>query len=526
MPFLKTYITNKNLFLFGILLVIVGMPLSRFLISLGQFVLLGNWIIEGDFKRKWQVMKTSKVLWVMSSFFIMHLVGLLWTSDFNYAANDLRIKLPLLWFPLLFITSKPLDKKEIEAFLWLFVSSVFISVVVCTLVWLGYTKHKVVDIRDISIFNSHIRFALMIDLCICFLLYDFFKTSNWFLYIIKTTLIVYFIIFLGIMQSFTGILILGIVFVYYSFLFIKRLEKIQIKIAVFSIIGLVFSFLIYSIVNEIKEQLIPTKPLIRLEKTRTGHLYYTDENSAETENGNLVWANICDYELTKEWNRRSAIKFNEKDKKQNPIYATVIRYLSSRGFNKDSAGLSMLSDNEIANIEKGVSNYKYSTRSGIKNRIHEILLEHNAYKNGADPTGHSFLMRLEFWRVGFDIIKRKWVFGVGTGDVQSAYINQYGISKSKLMGDWRRRSHNQFMAITIAFGVIGLLVFLFYLFYPVFMVKNKHYLFSVFFIISILSMLNEDTLETQAGVTFFGFFYGLLCLNYESHICSELENNR
>ena len=35
-------------------------------------------------------------------------------------------------------------------------------------------------------------------------------------------------------------------------------------------------------------------------------------------------------------------------------------------------------------------------------------------------------------------------------------------------------------------------------------------LFLVFFFIGIVSMLNEDTLETQAGVTFYSFFYALL----------------
>src|SRR3989344_7313254 len=115
---IKNILSNKNLFLFGLFLLVVGMPLSKFLMSVGQFVLLGNWIIEGDFKRKWQVMKTSKVLWAMSAFFILHLVGLLWTSDFDYALNDIKIKLPLFWFPLLFITSKPIEKKEIQGLLW------------------------------------------------------------------------------------------------------------------------------------------------------------------------------------------------------------------------------------------------------------------------------------------------------------------------------------------------------------------------------------------------------------------------
>jgi hypothetical protein len=79
-----------------------------------------------------------------------------------------------------------------------------------------------------------------------------------------------------------------------------------------------------------------------------------------------------------------------------------------------------------------------------------------------------------------------------------------------LQKEWWKRSHNQFMAITIAFGFFGLMVFLLYLFVPGYSVKNKHQLFIVFMIISIVSMLNEDTLETQAGVTFFGFFYSFL----------------
>ena len=514
MLLIKPIFSHKNIFLFGLFLVIVGMPLSRFLISVGQFVLLGNWLLEGDFKRKWQVMKTSKVLWVLSSFYLLHLLGLLWTADFNYAENDLRIKLPLLWFPLLFITSKhEITQKEIQGLLWLFVFAIFISTIVSTLVWLGYTKRKVVDIREISIFNSHIRFALMIDLCVCFLLYDFFKTKNLFLYLLKITFIAWFIVFLGIMQSLTGIFILSSVMIYYGFLFLKNLRKISLKIIAFTAISLGALFLTYLLLEEIKSQQISVNPITRLSHTSNGHLYYNDTTNFETENGNLVWANVCNYELELGWKKRSKITINEKDRKGNPIYFTLVRYLSSRGLNKDATGLAQLSKKEIVKIENGITNYKYTNKTGIKQRIYELTSEYTSYKSGGNPEGHSLLMRLEFWRVGMDIIKREWLFGVGTGDVQNAYINQYVLSKSKLSKDWYKRSHNQFLAITIAFGVLGLIVFLVYLFYPIVVTKNKHYLFSAFFIISLLSMLNEDTLETQAGVTFFGFFYALLSLS-------------
>lgn len=490
--------------------------------SVGQFVLLANWLVEGDFKRKSQVIKTSKVLWVMSGFYLLHLIGLLWTSDFAYAANDLKIKLPLLWFPLLFITSKQTATlKEIQGLLWFFTTSVFIASAVCTMVWLGYTKHKVIDIRDISIFNSHIRFALMIDLVICFLIYDFFKTQKLLLYLLKIGLIIWLIVFLGIMQSFTGIIILCIVLAYYSIIFLKNLHKPIVKLSAFVIIGIFVSFIIYLVTKEIKEQQMPLKSVSRLVQTKRGNLYYNDLSNNEAENGHLIWTNVCAQELESTWNTRSSIKFLENDKKGNPISSTLIRYMSSKGLSKDAEGVYALTDTDVQLIENGTTNYLYTNKSGLENRIHEFIYEYESYKRGKNPTGHSFLMRLEFWRIGWQIIKRKPIYGVGTGDVQRAYNYQYSISGTKLSKDWQKRSHNQFMAITIGFGVIGLIVFLLYLFYPVYVMHNKHYLFSVFFIILLLSMLNEDTLETQAGVTFFGFFYSLLLFSQNNNSSSK-----
>ncbi len=78
---------------------------------------------------------------------------------------------------------------------------------------------------------------------------------------------------------------------------------------------------------------------------------------------------------------------------------------------------------------------------------------------------------------------------------------------SPLTKEWRLRSHNQFLAIGTAFGITGLLFFLFTLLYP--LLKHKKYnsyLYLMFFTIAFLSMFTEDTLESQAGVTFFAFF--------------------
>ena len=70
---------------------------------------------------------------------------------------------------------------------------------------------------------------------------------------------------------------------------------------------------------------------------------------------------------------------------------------------------------------------------------------------------------------------------------------------------------HQYLSITVGFGIIGLVWFLVSLLYPYLSSKrNRTYLYTVFMVILLLSMLPEDTIETQAGVTWFAFFNSLL----------------
>ncbi|MGZ3885603.1 MAG: hypothetical protein ACXVPD_16455, partial [Bacteroidia bacterium] len=51
------------------------------------------------------------------------------------------------------------------------------------------------------------------------------------------------------------------------------------------------------------------------------------------------------------------------------------------------------------------------------------------------------------------------------------------------------------------------IVFLFWLIYPVVRLKKYlHPLYFVFFLMAVFSFFTEDTLESQAGVTFFVYF--------------------
>jgi len=167
----------------------------------------------------------------------------------------------------------------------------------------------------------------------------------------------------------------------------------------------------------------------------------------------------------------------------------------------------IISNEEIKAIERGVVNVNYQNVSSLKRRLHEIAWELDVYKTTGDPSGHSLTQRFEFWKAAVGIIKDNIVFGVGTGDVKTAFETQYDKMSSSLTTENRLRSHNQYLSIGVAFGIVGLIWFLVTLFYPmVLQGKTFDYLYVSFLLIAIVSFLTEDTLESQAGVTFYAFF--------------------
>jgi len=245
--------------------------------------------------------------------------------------------------------------------------------------------------------------------------------------------------------------------------------------------------------------------------TSRGNRYTNDPRSGEKENGNYVYMYIQWDELRMAWSKRSKISFDSLDRKRQVIRFTLIRFLASKGLRKDEDGVNKLTNDEIRYIENGVANVVYTQEMSIRGKIYEILYGFDKYRETGDPTGSSLIQRLEFWKASWGIMKSHWLTGVGTGDMNEAFQMQYEKMHSKLAKDQRWRSHNQFLSIFVGFGVFGFLWFLFAILYsPLVMRKFNDFFFLIFFIIVMLSMIPEDTIESQAGVTFFALFYSLL----------------
>lgn len=514
--------TRKNFFsysfLFGLFLLAASLPYSKFTMSLAEIIMFLSWIGEGGVKEKLRLFVKNKTALILSSLFVLHAVGLIYSTDLHYGFDDLKKKVPLMLLPLLFSTSAPLSRQMLDRVLALFTLAVTVSTLICFVVLLGYTPKQILHPQEASLFMSHIRFGLLISMSVFILGYFTLKEGPGALKVFFVMLMAWLIAFLIMMESATGLVctIAGFMVLFFRQIFMTKDLKIRITLIIILLLGGFSAWKIYrSVASGLgQEQVTRNASLPPL--TKAGNAYTHDTLNTQMENGNYVWRNLCESELETAWNNRSKLPYAGKDLRNNEIKFTLIRFLTSKGLPKDAEGVSSLSEKELRAVEKGIANVNFVGVFNPTARLQKIVWEFDVYLKGGNPSGHSVVQRLEFWKAAMGIIKENPVIGVGTGDVKDAFEKEYDKINSPLTKEWRLRSHNQFLAITTAFGLAGLLVFLITLAYPLLIQRNfNNYLYLMFFIIAFLSMISEDTLESQAGVTFYAFFNSLLLFLYK-----------
>ncbi|MCK5135647.1 MAG: O-antigen ligase family protein [Bacteroidales bacterium] len=514
MPLTRQQI-HEAVYYYALIFIAVSLPLSIYTTSVFQLVLLANWLAEGRFREKWGRFKGNRALWVFLVLYLIHAIGLLWSTDVAYSMKDMRIKLPLLFIPLIVGTSLPLVKQQVNRILLFFSMGVFAASMASVMKLVGWLPGEVEGYRDLSLFISHIRFSLMIVLTLLIVVYFLFIQRNSlsrFERIFYLAGLIWFPVFLVLLKSLSGIVITGFLA---FFLLVRAVFEIRdqairfmvfvpvIMIPLFSVIYLGHAVNKYYTFDEIIAEEIDAY-------TVEGNPYKNNPGNREVENGHYVWLHVCDVELEREWNRVSEIDYRGRTTNGNSVRGTLIRFLTSRGLRKDAVGIKQLSTEEIRAIEHGVANHIYMQPFKLYPRIYEVIWEIDRYRMGYDPNEKSVVQRYLYVDAGWKIAREKLFFGVGPGDVKQVFNDYYESIDSPLKEKWRRRAHNQFLTFLIAFGIIGLIICLVALVAPLFLAgRQRSFLAVGFSILMLLSMINEDTLETSAGATFVAFFYTL-----------------
>ena len=490
-----------------------SLTLSPFLMSVSQFLLLIVWLFTGDpVKEKFQRFIHNRIAVLLVSLYLLHVVGLVYTSDFAYAFKDLKVKLPLLAFPIILSSVKPLDKKHSDWLMLVYVMGVFAATCIS---FIAYLKHDYGDIREISRFISHIRFCLNIVLVVGIIAYYLFsRSAPWWEKLLQAVLIVWFLYQLYIFESISGYLtLIGMVAASLAYVLFSRVHSAVWRTTfLIVIIGtpLIAGFFGYRFVSSRLNP--PVVDFAKLEKkTAQGNYYWHDTIAFPVEDGKYIGLYFCRPEMRAAWNSRSTLDYDGLTLNGENLEATLARYLTSKDLRKDAEGIAALTDQDIENVEHGIANYVNWSHPGMYARLSSTLFEYGLYKRNNYPNGGSLSQRLEYTKASFYLIKKHPIFGVGTGDIPSAYMQAYDELQSPLQQEFRHKAHNQYLSLTVGFGIVGLLLFLIVLLYPYLSSKrHRSYLYTVFLIILLISMLPEDTIETQAGASWFAFFNTLL----------------
>lgn len=500
------------------MLAVVSLPFSNFGMSIAGFWLSGTWLLDqwhtdGQTRRyRWSKALGNPVFWVLTGLFLVHVVGMAHTSDWQYGLRDLRIKLPLLLFPLIFFTARPIDGKVFRRMLLVFVLAAGVAALICLMIPLGLLNREVSNVRNISIFISHVRFSmLLVFACAVLLLWLSERRCIW----LAVPLLVVNLSFLWVIESLTGAFLLCAVLLLFlvsdEASVLQRGVRRTLRIALPLAIIVAGAWMYNAMLNHLR---IPESFLESLpEHSAHGSPYEHHMGNSQKENNHLIWYCIARNELDTAWQRRSALPLYGEDGRGHQVFTTLLRYMTSMGLTKDAVGVQALSDEDIRRVEAGVTSVLEFKHKGLRRRFDKLLFEVSLVKNGGNPSGSSVTQRLEFWRAAVYLIAQNPVLGVGTGDVKGSMTEAYEAIDSKLYDPFRLRAHNQYLTFWVAFGIAGVLLLLASLFIPLGVpVPERGFLFTAFCLIVALSYLTEDTLETQAGVTFVSFFAALFAV--------------
>lgn len=492
----------KSVFIFLYATLAFFIPFNKVGLSISTMLLVLMTILTtslSGYAHTWKSKKSFKWLVLL---FAISLISLSWTNDFTEGLKFINLTLPFYLIFIVFSLKPITSEKDLQKIYLVFIVAVTITTFVNLLTYAQGAESLNYDKRELSKFTSHIRLSLMVVIAIVLSGYLFLKnTSKWkWLYAVLIGYFLYYTYFAEVVSGYISLLLLAFLGLLYAIYSRQKFNHQKLIIS-----SVVLALFVLGSVVLVKRELHP-KPQKVLITTAKGNVYWSDTLTTIYDNGYPVNVNIQMEELKDAWRKRSDYDFDTEAKNGVPLKWNLIRYMASKGLNKDSEGVQTLTEQDIKNIENGyvsILQFKNPLVARILMMKDELLSVH------ANPNGYTFLQRLAYWKAGITIFKENSLIGVGSGGAKKAFQDYYVKTNSALEPEYRKQSHQQFLSIAVNYGLLGLMFFI--LFLIALFKECRPYFFSyVIVLILLVSFFTEDTLETQVGATLFAFFTGLL----------------
>lgn len=514
--------THQTVHLICLLLAAFLMPVSVWILSVVSIVMSANWLLGGEYRRKINILRSRPGIMILLALFAMYLVWLLNTTDFHEAPAELRLKLPLLFFPVVAGSTERTDRSLLRMVMLSFIAGCLFATFAGFAALAGLMPGEIRSSRELALFVPSIRLSILL----CFATFS----SLWLIFsdggeerqagtvgrlykVMLAAAAAAMSYFLFRLLSVTGLVIFVLLLFLTGIFLITAGRRVRLGIIFLAAAAAATAALTILSLSAWNRLHNPADPSVngKRQLTLSGRAYTHYPEETLMENGYLVWVNVCEEELRQGWNRRSLKAYDGADAAGNELRVTLVRYITAKGMPKDSAAVATLSDSDIFNIEQGYANPLYARKGSPMARAYEIAWEIDRAAGGANPSGHSLTQRPEFYRAAAGIISKHPWTGVGTGDLARAFSDEYASISSPLKPEYRLRAHNQYLTFGVTFGIPGMILAVALLLIPWLMSGGRFsYLFLVFMTVILISMFNDDTFSSFTGAAFFSYFYTLL----------------
>lgn len=463
-----------------------------------MWVLLGvNWVFEWRWREKWQMARSSRVLQAYLAFWLILLVGMLWTSNVGTGLSLLQVKLPLLVVPLVLLTTPAIKGRPRRTVLWLFAGTVLVVSVISTVRLFTIPE---LPYREAVPYISHIRFALCCCMVIFIALSSFHYTKSTVLRILSVMAAVWMLCFLALIRSYTAVAVLAVV----SLAVVVHYRR---KWWIVALWLLLVGGAALAIGHEVRSyyRLCPLAEAPLQEFTAGGRPYFHARGGI-VENGNYLNNYICVDELRSEWPRRSSVPLTDTVEGGYSVESVLIRHLNALGLAKDSAGLWAMPDGAVRAVERGVANPVYESHNPLRKMINVMLFELEHGRHTGSVRGFTMLQRFELWNATWRVIKDNPWIGVGTGDAVDAVHAELEAMDSELAGT-AKHTHSEYLSLLAMVGFVGFALIVVMFLRAVYKrFKPNSPLLLAWMIAILISFLTEDTLDTLAGILFCTWF--------------------
>ena len=124
---LNSRVNYEKVYFYAISLFALTLPLSKALISLFIILLPLIWIVEADFRRKYEQIKSSKLLLALLAYLLFSFIAILYSNNLETALHMARKNIYLL---ALFVIATSLKKEYLKTVISMFLTGMFISEII------------------------------------------------------------------------------------------------------------------------------------------------------------------------------------------------------------------------------------------------------------------------------------------------------------------------------------------------------------------------------------------------------------